>query len=302
MDISTIVTQMLILVLLMFIGFIGAKINVFNDEINVAASNLLLKIGIPGLIISSVKDGSPITGKELFYTLIVFFVFMVFTGIVSKIIVEVAHIKENKPLWQFMILFTNAGFIGLPAVQAILGNKAMLYGALFLLALNCLMYGYGENLFRKGGFSFKKFMNGPMIASLIALILCILNLKLPYIIGKTCTYVGNMTTPLSMMVIGASLVKMDIKELTDIKLWGFTIFKMILMPLFYIFILSFFHLDSLVENVIILMMCMPVASNASVYALMYKEDATLASKVIFMTSISCVVTIPFVFIVRNALF
>lgn len=32
-----------------------------------------------------------------------------------------------------MILFTNAGFMGLPAIQAILGNQAMLYGALFFI-------------------------------------------------------------------------------------------------------------------------------------------------------------------------
>ena len=46
-------------------------------------------------------------------------------------------------------------------------------------------------------------------------------------------------------------------------------------------------------------MCMPVASNSSVYALMYGEDATLASKAIFLTSVSCVVTIPIVFILHN---
>lgn len=298
MNITTIVTQMTILLLLMIVGFIGAKKNVFNDQVNVAASNILLKIGIPGLIISSVKNGSPLTGMELLETLIIFSIFTIFTGFVSKIVVEVAHIKKNKPLWQFMILFTNAGFMGLPAIQAILGNKAMLYGALFLLPLNCLMYGYGESLFRKGGFSLKKFLNGPMIASVVALILCILNIKLPYIIGQTCTYIGNVTTPLSMMVIGAGLIKMDIKELLDIKLWGFTIFKMIILPLFYMLVLSFFHLNTLVENVMIMIMCMPVASNSSVYALMYGEDATLASKAIFMSSVACVVTIPLVFILH----
>lgn len=299
MNITTIVTQMTILLFIMIIGFVGAKKNIFNDEVNVYESNILLRIGIPGLIISSVKDGSPFTGNELFNVLVIFSIFVIFTGIVSKIIVEVLRIKENKALWQFMILFTNAGFMGLPAIQAILGDKAMLYGALFLLPLNCLMYGYGESLFRKGGFSFKKFMNGPMIASVVALILCILNIKLPYILGQTCTYVGNVTTPLSMMVIGAGLVKMDIKELLDLKLWGFTLFKMVLLPLFYMFSLSLFHIDPLIENTLVLIMCMPVASNSSVYALMYGEDAPLASRAIFMTSVACVVTIPLVFIIHT---
>ena len=286
MNITTIVTQMTILLFIMIVGFVGAKKNIFNDEVNVYASNILLRIGIPGLIISSVKNGSPFTGNELFNVLVIFSIFVIFTGVVSKIIVEVLRIKENKALWQFMILFTNAGFMGLPAIQAILGDQAMLYGALFLLPLNCLMYGYGESLFRKGKFSFKKFMNGPMIASVIALVLCIFN-------------IGNVTTPLSMMVIGAGLVKMDVKELLDLKLWGFTIFKMILLPLFYMFTLSIFHVDPLIENTLILIMCMPVASNSSVYAFMYGEDATLASKAIFLTSVSCVVTIPIVFILHS---
>ena len=54
-----------------------------------------------------------------------------------------------------------------------------------------------------------------------------------------------------------------------------------------------------IENTLILIMCMPVASNSSVYAFMYGEDATLASKAIFLTSVSCVVTIPIVFILHN---
>ena len=97
MNITTIVTQMMILLLIMIVGFVGAKKNVFNDEVNVYASNILLKIGIPGLIISSVKNGSPFTGNELFNVLVIFAIFVIFTGVVSKIIVEVLRIKEIKP-------------------------------------------------------------------------------------------------------------------------------------------------------------------------------------------------------------
>ena len=102
MNITTIVTQMTILLLIMIVGFVGAKKNIFNDEVNVYASNILLKIGIPGLIISSVKNGSPFTGNELFNVLVIFSIFTIFTGIVSKVIVEVLRIQENKALWQFI--------------------------------------------------------------------------------------------------------------------------------------------------------------------------------------------------------
>ena len=42
MNITTIVTQMTILLLIMIAGFVGAKKNIFNDEVNVYASNILL--------------------------------------------------------------------------------------------------------------------------------------------------------------------------------------------------------------------------------------------------------------------
>ena len=85
MNITTIITQMTILLLIMIVGFVGAKKNIFNDEVNVYASNILLKIG-----------------NELFNVLVIFSIFVIFTGIVSKVIVEVLHIQENKALWQFI--------------------------------------------------------------------------------------------------------------------------------------------------------------------------------------------------------
>ena len=42
MNITTIVTQMTILLFIMIVGFVGAKKNIFNDEVNVYASNILL--------------------------------------------------------------------------------------------------------------------------------------------------------------------------------------------------------------------------------------------------------------------
>lgn len=46
MNITTIITQMTILLLIMIVGFVGAKKNIFNDEVNVYASNILLKMDL----------------------------------------------------------------------------------------------------------------------------------------------------------------------------------------------------------------------------------------------------------------
>lgn len=97
MNITTIVTQMMILLLIMIVGFVGAKKNVFNDEVNVYASNILLKIGIPGLIISSVKDSSPLTGSELLNILVVFLFSQSLQGLSLKLLWKSYIFKKTKP-------------------------------------------------------------------------------------------------------------------------------------------------------------------------------------------------------------
>ena len=95
MNITTIVTQMMILLLIMIVGFVGAKKNVFNDEVNVYASNILLKIGIP--IISSVKDSSPLTGSELLNILVVFLFSQSLQGLSLKLLWKSYIFKKTKP-------------------------------------------------------------------------------------------------------------------------------------------------------------------------------------------------------------
>lgn len=97
MNVNTIVTQMTILLLIMIVGFVGAKKNIFNDEVNVYASNILLRIGIPGLIISSVKNGSPFTGNELFNVLGIFQYLRYLQGLYLKLLLRFYTFKKIKP-------------------------------------------------------------------------------------------------------------------------------------------------------------------------------------------------------------
>ena len=56
---------------------------------------------------------------------------------------------------------------------------------------------------------------------IVALLLIILSIPLPSFINDTCRYLGNLTTPLSMLFIGNTIYYIDLKGIEFNKdIWG----------------------------------------------------------------------------------
>ena len=74
MDLKIIIEQLTVLFFIMAIGFLINKLGILNKEYNKCISKLLLTIGIPGLLISSVANGNPFENNyDIFNVLYVLF-------------------------------------------------------------------------------------------------------------------------------------------------------------------------------------------------------------------------------------
>ena len=77
----------------------------------------------------------------------------------------------------------------------------------------------------------KKIFNIGVIACIAAMLLYFLQTPVPSFLQAFITNLGNLTAPLSMMIIGASLAQMPLKELfLDKKLLLFSLVKLLLLP------------------------------------------------------------------------
>ena len=98
-----------------------------------------------------------------------------------------------------------------------------------------------------------------------------------------------------MMVIGQSMIHMKVKEVFgDIRLFIFSLIKLVAIPIVGIFILKLFITDALILNVCYIMLATPVASMAAMLAQQFDGDYKLASKGVALTTILSVITIPLV--------
>lgn len=298
MNLSVLVTQMSILFILIGCGFVCNKSQLIRKEQLPFLSKIILNVGIPGAILASVSNGTTLQPKELILYIIGFLLFNILCAVLSKLAVKLLRFPKDQKQYEFMFMFSNIAFMGLPIVQAVFGDTAVIYATLFLLPSNLVLFSYGENLMRDTKeFSLKKFFNPPVIASILALVFCVVNYQPPYLLKQTFVYLGNITTPLAMIIIGVSLSGVSLLSIFKSKeLLIFLFVKMIVLPLIYWKIMSMLHINEQIVSILVLLMALPIPSNAVVYANIYDKNVSLATRISVLSSIICILTIPIVFL------
>ena len=149
MDLKIIIEQLTVLFFIMAIGFLINKLGILNKEYNKCISKLLLTIGIPGLLISSVANGNPFESNyDIFNVLYVCTIIHIFVIILALFVTKLFRFGNTASVYRFMYVFPNAGFIGFPVINAIFGPEALIYATVFQLPSNILCYTYGIYLMK----------------------------------------------------------------------------------------------------------------------------------------------------------
>ena len=203
------------------------------------------------------------------------------------------------------MIFANCGFLGYPVLQSFLGNElGLFYGVFFTLFFNIFCWSYGVILMNDGkGLDsrtmFRKiFLNPSFISAILGFVFFMLEIKIPVFIGEGMNLIGNMTFPLSMLIVGSLFCELDIKTVFRDKIIFWYIFlKLIAFPLVMIFVSDFvliklFGLPNMFAYLLVTMCCMPAASNTAIMADYYNADKLLAAKTVSISTLFSVVTIP----------
>jgi len=302
MDLSNVIIKMIELFLIIGVGYICFKLNYIDVKSAKSMNILLLNITTPCLILGSVSAGDVPFGKSTIF-LILFIAFMMYLilPIIAYVLNKLLRVeKENFGLYMFMSVFSNIGFMGYPVVKAIFGDSAVFLCSLFNMMFSLFVYSFGIYLFnldKKDNlkFDFKEMINPGIISSVLSLIIFLTGTRLPLFINETLNMIGNITTPLAMILIGVSLASMPIKEIfNEYKLYPYTIIKQIIIPAIGIFILRPFIKDTLIFGITIVVMSMPVASITNIFANKFDGNYKLASKAIFITTLCSFITIPLI--------
>ena len=300
MDITVVLSQMIQLFLVLGLGYIAAKTKVVNQNFGTQLSKFILSITIPCMMIASAATMPDNTDKNeilmMFEFSILFYFIMPF---IAYLIVRIIGVKkEERNLYMYMTIWSNVGFMGFPVIASIFGENAIFYATIFNLIFNVSNFTLGITLMSKegkGALSLKNFLSPGIVASLAAVAMVAANIQLPAVLNNTIKMVGETTTPLAMIVIGVSLAGISFKSVfTEIRMYPYVLIKQILLPIAAYLLLKNFIANPYILGIAVIIIAMPVATSAVLFANRYDNNVPLATKGVFITTLASVVTIPLI--------
>ncbi len=303
MEFSTILGQMLMLLLMMILGYLARRQNLLDEHVNASLSKVVLNVTLPAQIITSfAMEGAELTNGEVGAAFGLSCLIYLFYTALAVIYVRLMRLpRQDWGTYQYMIIFGNIGFMGFPVITAIFGARALVYAVIMNIVFNLLVFSYGIKLITDGSetagsFSWRKLINMPLISSALTLVLFFLHIKLPTVVNTALFTMGDATTPMAMLILGCTIAEMPLRELFDEwRVYIFTAVKLLAMPLLVFLLLQLlpgFEANSLLGKVLVVLSSVPVATNATMLSIEYGGNNKLVAQGIFFSTIFSVLTIP----------
>ena len=293
---------MLVLFLMMSVGYLANKCKVMNQQSEQLFSRLLVNIACPALIINSVttSDRLESTGAlfVIFGAAALYYIVVPFIG---KGFIRLLRVPRGQAAkYESMLIYSNIGFMGLPVASSVLGPDSVLYLSIFMAVFNISVFSYGTILMQKstgtaGKVNFKKMVNPGTLSAVLAILLYLLEVRLPGLILQPVASIGNITTPLAMLVIGSSLARQPMKEvLREKSLYPFTVVRLLVLPALTLAVCRWLVADPMLMGVLVLVSAMPVASNVVMICSEMGKDVSYIAKGVFFSTVFSVITLPLV--------
>jgi hypothetical protein len=136
-----------------------------------------------------------------------------------------------------------------------------------------------------------------LLAAILAVVLILLKVKLPIFAMSTSQYLGNMTTPLTMLFIGIVIYLVDLKTIRFSKdMFGILGSRFLIAPIVVLIVIHFLPIPPLAKSVFFIQASMPVMTQTSVAAKAFKADSNYVAVMTAVTTMCALVTIPIYFI------
>lgn len=205
---------------------------------------------------------------------------------------------------KYATLCSNAGFMGSPVIYEIYGDNGLRLASLFLIPQRIVMWTAGISCFtnNKDNIIKKVLIHPCIIAFFIGVFITVSNIQLPLFALQTIKSLSQCTTALSMIVIGSILSEISIKNVLSPLSIYYSLIRLIVIPLIVLMFYFLFHLPYLVTAVSVVLTEMPAGTTTAILAEKYKGDSILSVKLVFLSTLLSLVTIPLLSILVNYLF
>lgn len=302
----TIFLPVLKLAILIAAGFILRKKNILPASARKAITDVVMYFLLPCNILNSfwkaTVDDSTFT--SCLNVLILSIVLDVLAVVIGLVFFRTKDARKD-PVLRYNILLPNVNFLGSPLIASLFGSTGTLYWSIYMIPYRVFMYTYGVALFTKPDRKslVKNLLLHPcVLCTIVGLVFMFSPLEAPKFFIDVTGYGSNCITGLTMLVIGGILAEANWKDI--ISKWSvyFSVARLLFFPVLMAVVCWILKVDVVIAGVLTVLAGTPCATMGTLFAEKYDCDTKLSAQVIVLSTVCCLVTLPCMVVLVNALY
>ena len=238
----TVISKVAVMLILIVVGYLVTKKGMLTERGASEITTLLIQIVTPCLIVNSfLTSEDSLSPGELLLS-VGTSALAIALSIGLSLLFFRKEPEGRKKVLRFAVSFSNAGFMGLPLVEGIVGSKGVMYGSFFIVVFNIFCWTYGYSMMSGGQkMSLKVLLFNPgIIGLLFGLPIYFLDLHLPAVIAEPVGFFADLNTPLAMLIIGSYVAKVDLHSfVSDFAVYKMAALRLLVAPALFVVCLLF---------------------------------------------------------------
>ena len=277
-------------------GFIAYKLKIITDQGRQTLIELTMDILMPVMIFKSFTGIDKAVLFKALPILLMAIVVCAFSWLIGRYAYPKTS-RDKQSVLHYDTLVGNVSFAGIPLAQALFAETGVIYSSVYTLVTRVIMWTVGLSLFggEKGSVkaTLKKLIKNPCIVStLLGHVACIVSLPLPGFIDSSFAGISACVAPISMIIVGSVMASIELNELYDSYMLRYCLVRLVIIPVTALRISTLLGLDAVQRGTILLLSAMPAPSTSAILAGKYGGNLRYASKLLFVSNILSIVTVP----------
>lgn len=300
---------------LIFIGYWLSYKQWFNDQTADVFSKLVLNLALPfSMFLNMTEKFSKAEFLHLFQGMLIPVLSIGITFIISLFYSKLTHVQiGRKGIFSTMFTCSNTIFIGLPINLAIFGEVSVPYVLLYYIinttffwTIGIYMIAKDSSIYEEAHVTFhpvtalKKILSPAILGFVIGLIWMLLEIPRPVFLITFSSYLGDLTTPLSMFVIGMIVYQIGIKNLhLNQDIVGVLLGRYLISPLIVWLLGQMIKIPEMMLHVFIVQSAMPIQNSVPILARNYQADEEFAASSLGYSILGYLFYIPLLLLFIN---
>ncbi|MBM6985580.1 MAG: AEC family transporter [Acidaminococcaceae bacterium] len=298
------------IVFIIGLGYILTKRGWFDEKSSKVLAHLVTGISLPLYMITNMTSNfTRDTLLAMAPELALPFLSIVLAYCIGRTTARFIHVKEGRRgVFTTNFFIANTMFIGLPVNLALFGDKSVPAVMLYYIVNTLMFWTLGvQNILKdtEEGLreaeqgthtlagALKKLCSPPLLGFATGILLVLLGVPLPKFLAAAFKYVGNMTTPLSLIFIGIEISHISLHTVQfDKDLCWSLLGRFCVCPVCVLALVPFFPVDPLAAKVFTLQAAMPAMTQMAIVAKTYGADAAYAATLSLVTVLAGILVIP----------